>query len=379
MKTFSCFKKPALIPSIALLVAAFATLPSSAMAASEAPPPKPVKAALTVSVTQAVASEWPLILLANGNIAAWQEAVIGTEAGGLRLEEVRVNVGDRVKKGQLLARLQSDTLRADLDQTRASQREAEAAQAEATANADRARKLQPSGMISAQQANQWLTAEQTSRARVAVFKAKIRADEVRLAQTEIKAPADGSISGRLATIGAVVQAGQELFRLILGDRLEWRADVSAADLARLKPGMPATIFTASGAQVPGTIRMIAPTIDPQTRNGLVYVDITEAHDAKAGMFARGEIQLGKSGALTLPQASVQMRDGFHYVFRLGADNKVAQTRVTVGRRSGDRIEIVSGIDATQKIVSDGVGFLVDGDTVRVVAPAGADKAAGKAS
>ena len=210
------------------------------------------------------------------------------------------------------------------------------------------------------------------KARLAVFKAKIRADEVRLAQTEIKAPEAGSVSARLATIGAVVQPGQELFRLILGDRLEWRADVAAGDLARLKPGMSATIFTASGAQVPGTLRMVAPTIDPQTRNGLVYVDITEAHDAKAGMFARGEIALGKSGALTLPQSSVQMRDGFHYVFRLDADNKVVQTKVTVGRRSGDRIEIVSGIDATQKVVSNGVGFLVDGDTVRVVAPAAAD-------
>ena len=373
MKTFSCFCKPALIPRIALLVAAFAALPPAAMAASETPAATPAKAALTVSVTQAVPGEWPLLLAANGNIAAWQEAVIGAEAGGLRTEEVRVNVGDQVKKGQVLARLQSDTLRADLDQTRASLKEAEAALAEATANADRARRLQPSGMISAQQATQWLTAEQTARARLAVFKAKIRADEVRLTQTEIKAPANGAISARSATIGAVVQLGQELFRLILDERLEWRAEVPAAELARLKPGMAATVFTASGAKVAGVIRMIAPTVDAQTRNGLVYVDLADVQDAKAGMFARGEIALGKSGALTLPQSSVQMRDGFHYVFCLGDDSKVVQTKVTIGRRSGDRIETVSGIDATQKIVSDGVGFLVDGDTVRVVAPAGGAK------
>lgn len=378
MKSFSDLNKPALITGVAVLVTALAWISPApdAQAAADTPVPKAAKAALTVSVTQAMPSEWPVLLSANGNIAAWQEAVIGAEAGGLRLEDVRVNVGDRVRKGQVLARLQSDTLRADLDQTRASLKEAEASQAEATANADRARKLQPSGMISAQQATQWLTAEQTSRARLAVFKAKIRADEVRLTQTEIKAPADGAISARLATIGAVVQPGQELFRLILGERLEWRADILAADLSRLKPGMPATIFTASGSKVPGTIRMIAPTVDPQTRNGLVYVDITETRDARAGMFARGEIQLGKSDALTLPQASVQMRDGFHYVFRLGADSKVIQTKVNVGRRSGERIEILSGVDATQKIVSDGVGFLVDGDTVRVVAPL---QPAGKAS
>ena len=385
MKTFSCHQKTVLTAGAVLLATTFAAMAPTLFAATDAPEQnaaKPARAALTVSVTEAVPSEWPLLLSANGNIAAWQEAVIGAEAGGLRMEEVRVNVGDRVKKGQMLARLQSDTLRADLDQTRASLKESEAALAEATANADRARRLQPSGMITGQQATQWLTAEQTARARLAVFKAKIRADEVRLTQTEIKAPANGAISARLATIGTVVQPGQELFRLILDERLEWRADVPAADLSRLKPGMPATIFTASGAKVPGTIRMIAPTVDPQTRNGLVYVDLTDVQDAKAGMFARGEISLGKSGALTLPQSSVQMRDGFHYVFRLGDDSKVVQTKVTIGRRSGDRIEVVSGIDATQKIVSDGVGFLVDGDTVRVVAPAqptGNDKAAGKSS
>lgn len=358
----------ALIAGTIVLVAALAWTASSrnAKAAAETPAPKAAKAALAVSVTQAVPSEWPLILSANGNIAAWQEAVIGAEAGGLRLEDVLVNVGDHVKTGQVLARLQSETLRADLEQTRASLRESEAAQAEATANADRARKLQPSGMISAQQANQWLTAEQTARARVAVFKAKIKADEVRLAQTQVKAPDDGSISARLATVGAVVQPGQELFRLIRGDRLEWRAEIPAGDLQRLKPGMPASIFTASGARAPGVIRMVAPTVDPQTRNGLVYVDITQAQDARAGMFARGEIELGKSGVLTLPQSAVQMRDGFHYIFRIGADSTVIQTKVSIGRRAGDRIEVTGGVDPAQRVVSTGVGFLVDGDTVRVV-------------
>ncbi len=356
-----------------VVIAALAWL--SASTAAETAAPKAAKAALTVSVTRAEHSEWPLTLLANGNIAAWQEAIIGAEAGGLRLSEVLVNVGDRVRKGHLLARLQNATVAAEVEQTRASLQEAVATQAEATANADRARQFQSTGMMSKQQINQWLTAEQTTRARVAVLKAKLRSDEIRLAQTYVKAPDDGSISARLATVGAVVQSGQELFRLIRRDRLEWRAEVPASDLARLKPGMKATIFTASGASVPGTIRMLAPTIDAQTRNGLVYVDITEVQDARAGMFARGEIQLGRSGALTLPQSAVQMRDGFHYVFLAGADDKVIQTKVAVGRRAGERIEIASGIDAKQRVVASGVGFLADGDTVRVV-EAGA--AAGKA-
>jgi len=130
--------------------------------------------------------------------------------------------------------------------------------------------------------------------------------------------------------------------------------------------MQARIFAASDTPVEGVLRMIAPSIDPQTRNGLVYVDIKQAHDAKAGMFARGEIQLGQSGALTLPQTAVQMRDGFHYVYRVGADNKLSETKVGVGRRAGDRIEITGGIDTSQKVVASGVGFLADGDIVRVV-------------
>lgn len=374
MIKFSRPMKMGLIASAVIAATSLAWISTSPVAqAKDDNVPKASKAALTVSVTQATRSEWPLLLSANGNITAWQEAIIGAETGGQRLEEVLVNVGDRVRKGQLLARMQSQTVGAELAQTRASLQEAQASQAEASANADRARQLQSTGAMSAQQINQFLTGEQTARARVGVLEAKIKADEIRMSQTRVLAPDDGSISARLATIGAVVQPGQELFRLIRRDRLEWRAEVPASDLQLLKPGMKATVFTASGTPAPGTIRMVAPTVDPQTRNGMVYVDITKAQDAKAGMFARGEIQLGSSGALTLPQSAVQMRDGFHYVYRVGTDSKIAQIKVSVGRRSGDRIEVTNGIDASQSFVASGVGFLSDGDTVRVVAAPAAEK------
>jgi len=374
MIKFSRPMKMGLIASAVIAATSLAWLSISPVAqAKDDNVPKASKAALTVSVTQATRSEWPLLLSANGNITAWQEAIIGAETGGQRLEEVLVNVGDRVRKGQLLARMQSQTAGAELAQTRASLQEAQASQAEASANADRARQLQSTGAMSAQQINQFLTGEQTARARVGVLEARIKADEIRMSQTRILAPDDGSISVRLATIGTVVQPGQELFRLIRRDRLEWRAEVPASDLQLLKPGMKATVFTASGTPAPGTIRMVAPTVDPQTRNGMVYIDITKAQDARAGMFARGEIQLGSSGALTLPQSAVQMRDGFHYVYRVGSDSKIAQVKVSVGRRSGDRIEVTSGIDASQSFVASGVGFLSDGDTVRVVAAPAAEK------
>ncbi|MGZ8256046.1 MAG: efflux RND transporter periplasmic adaptor subunit, partial [Burkholderiaceae bacterium] len=112
---------------------------------------------------------------------------------------------------------------------------------------------------------------------------------------------------------------------------------------------------------------VAPVVDPATRNGIVYVDIAPGSSARAGTFARGEFELGNSAALTLPQSAVLLRDGFAYVFQVGPDNKVAQVKVELGRRVGDRIEVRTGLNASTRIVETGAGFLADGDTVRVVA------------
>ena len=333
------------------------------------------KAALAVTLTQLETADWPSLLTVNGDIAAWQEAVVGAEAGGLQLVEVLVNVGEHVRKGQLLARLQSNTLGADLDQTRASLQEAEAALEEAAGNAERARRLQETGALSAQQISQLLTGEKTAQARVAVLKARLKADELRLSQTKIVAPDDGTISARPATIGAVVQNGQELFRLIRNDRLEWRASVASADLGRIKTGMKASIYAANGQVLRGAVRSIAPTVDTTSRNGLVYVDLAPGQAAKAGMFARGELDLGRIAAQTLPQAAVQMRDGFHYVYRLESDSKISEVKIKVGQRLDDRIQVLSGLKAGEKVVAGGVGFLSDGDTVRVVPAPNAEKAA----
>jgi HlyD family secretion protein len=327
------------------------------------------RASLTVTVTTPQPTRWPLVIAANGNVAAWQEASIGAEAQGLRLTEVRVNVGDRVKRGQVLALLAADTLAADAAATRASLAEAEATQAEAAANAERARQLQASGAISAQQIQQYVTGEATARARSAALRARIQADQVRLAQTRILAPDDGAISSRSATVGAVLQPGQELFRLIRRERLEWRADVAASELARIKPGMAVTLTPAGGEPVKGTVRMVAPTVDAATRNGLVFVDLPQPGAAKAGMFARGEFAVGEQQALTLPQSAVLLRDGFSYVFRVGEGNKVQQVKVAVGQRSGDRVAVTSGLDAKASVVAQGSGFLADGDVVRVVSAA----------
>jgi HlyD family secretion protein len=326
--------------------------------------------ALTVSPATPQKVDWSRTLPANGNIAAWQEVVIGAEISNYRLQDVLVNVGDRVAKGQLLARIASDNVAADLAQSAAAVAEAEANAAEAKFNAERARQLRAAGFYSPQQAQQSVSAEAAAVARLEAARARKQNDELRLAQTQVRAPDAGVISSRTATVGSLTQPGQELFRLIRGGRLEWRAEVTSAELALLKPGMIATITGPTGKTAKGKLRALGPTVDAASRNALVYVDLTEAATEaglRAGMFARGEIALGVSPALTLPQSAVVLRDGFSYVFVIASDDKVALTKVAVGRRIGDRIEISSGLGADARVVASGAGFLADGDTVRVVA------------
>lgn len=326
------------------------------------------KPALTVSTVKAQKTSLPIRLTANGNVAAWQEAVISSESNGLRLSDVKVNVGDVVAKGEVLAVFAPDTPQAEVAQAKAALMEAEAAAAEAKANADRARSIESTGALSAQQISQYTTAEATAKARAASARAMLAAAELRLRYTKVLAPDAGVISARNATVGAVAGPGTELFRMIRQGRLEWRAEVTAADLRNIRIGGGAVVKAANGSELRGKVRMVAPTIDPQTRSALVYVDLPPNNGKqppfKAGMFATGAFELGTSEALTVPQQAITVRDGFSYVFRLNQDQRVSQIKVQPGRRIGERIEVLSGLAPDALIVAAGAGFLNDGDLVR---------------
>ena len=352
------------------------------------PPVEPAKAAsaarpaLTVRLTTPQTLDWPQSLPANGNVVAWQEAVIGPEIANYRITDVRVQVGDRVKKGQVLARIADDTVASEQAEAKAAVAELEASAAEAKANAERARDLREKGFYSAQLNTQYQTAQHTAQARLAAGQARLQAASLRMDKTGVLAPDDGVISARSATVGSLTQPGQELFRLIRGGRLEWRAEVPSADLGKVQAGVVATLTAPGGETVKGTVRAVAPSVDPQTRNGLVYVDLPAAGAVRAGMFARGEFQLAQSPALTLPQSAVLLREGFAYVFRIEAGPestaKVVQTKVGTGRRDSEQHVEVTGLDAAAQVVASGVGFLADGDTVRIVAAASANTSAAKA-
>lgn len=373
LKTMQKPHKLLAIGALVLLTAAALIGTSAAVRAADdkAVADKFAKPALTVTSIKPQSTALAASFGASGNIVAWQEAIVGAEINGLRINDVRANTGDAVKKGQVLATFATETVEAELAQSKASVAEAEAALAEAQANAGRAKSLEATGALSAQQIQQFTTAAKTADARLLAAKALAKVQQVRLTQTQLLAPDDGTISARLATIGAVVQAGQELFRMVRRDRLEWRAEVTASELSNVRVGQEARVTTPAGDVVVGKVRMVAPTVDPATRNVQVFVDLASNRTAKAGMFARGEFALSESSGLTLPQQAVVVRDGFSYVFAIGKDNHVKQIKVITGRRVADRIEIKSGVTADSAVVATGAGFLKDGDLVRVVAASAA--------
>ena len=357
---------------IALAIAALVVAGAFFLSRSdESKPAEAAKAAaarpaLTVTLTTPQKLDWPLVLPANGNVVAWQEAVIGAEIANYRINEVRVQVGDTVKKGQVLARIASDTVASELAEARASVAELEASAAEAKGNADRAKELKEKGFYSSQLNTQYQTAQHTAQARLAAARARQQGADLKMSKTGVVAPDDGVISARSATVGSLTQSGQELFRLIRGGRLEWRAEVPSADLGKIKAGVVAALTAPGGETVKGTVRTVSPSVDPQTRNGLVDVDLPATSAVRAGMFARGEFALAESPALTLPQSAVVLREGFAYVFRMEGEDRVAQAKVALGRRLGERIEILSGLEPAARVVATGAGFLADGDIVKVV-------------
>lgn len=346
------------VASAALLVT------TSSVARPTSPPAAPP--ALTVTRITAAAEQWPETLSAVGTVAAWQEVVIGPELGGQRLSRLLVDVGDKVKRGQLLAQLSPGTLEPDLNASRAALQEAEVNAAEAARAADRARALRGTEVLSDQAIDQALAAGNAAQARLASARARVQADTLRLAYTQVRAPDDGVISDRPAVEGALVQAGAEIMRLQRQGRLEWRAELPGPELARVAPGQSVLIKLSGTQATQGKVRKVSPQVDPQSRTGIVYVDLEPAAPVRAGLFARGEFHLDQHTVLTLPDTAVLLRDGFSYVLRIEGD-KVRQQKVTLGARRGDRVEIRKGLAPDTPVVESGVGFLADGVTVRVIA------------
>jgi RND family efflux transporter MFP subunit len=338
------------------------------MSRGPAPAPAHSLASLTVTATVPREAQWVRTLDASGVVAPWQEAIIGAQTSGLSIAQLGAAVGDVVRRGQLLARFDTATLRAEEAQLVAALTQAQGVTAQADANRTRALQLKGSGGISEQEVQRYVTEAVTAKAQVAAAQAQLEAKRVQLRQADVLAPDDGVISARTATLGAVANNGQELFRLVRQGRLEWRGEFTAAQINSITIGQTVTLQLPEGQRAKARIRQIAPLLDTRSRLGLVYADIEPGSLARGGMYVDGRVALAPSPAQVVPASSVVVRDGRSIVFRLesaGEESKVQAQAVTIGRRQGTEVEILDPLDAGGRIVAQGAGLLADGDTVRI--------------
>ena len=357
--------------ALALGVAGFSSLQPQASAAEErgqaeaAKPPAPAAAAPApaVSLIHPKTESWPELIEASGNIMPWQESHIGSEVGGLRLSSVLVNVGDTVKKGQELARLNAATVETDLDAANAQLAEAEAALAQAVATLDRAKRLAPSGGVSQQELTLYETQKHTAEARVSAARAQVKRQQLRLDYATLVAPDDGVISASSASEGAIVSAGSELFRLIRQGRLEWRAEVKGETLLKLSPGQEVTVLSPLGPEVKGRVRQLSPTIDVTTHNGLVYVDLPQGTNLKAGLRVSGTITMGKRKALVLPSSAVLNQEGVSRVLTVNPESRIEALEIKTGRTKDASVEVLAGVDEQTRVVAKNLRGLKVGEVV----------------
>jgi RND family efflux transporter MFP subunit len=364
-------KVAVMVPAAALIAAMVAGIAMRAHA--PAAPPLPAASALTVAVVQPRQARWAESIDVSGAIAPWQEASIRSLLTGERLTQVEVDVGSVVKRGQLLARYDTTMLKVVAAQSTAALAQAQASAQQARTNESRALQMNDSGGISKQDLLQYRTTAQVTKAQEDAARAQLQARMIDLQNASILAPDDGTISARTATLGSVAPVGQELFRLIRQDRLQWQAEVTAAEVASVRIGQPIVLLLPDNTLARGTVGRIAPSLDPQSRVALIYADLEPGSHARAGMYTGGRIVLGESNALVIPASALAMHDGRNNVAvvvdRDGVE-RVSLREVTTGRREGNSVEVVHGLTGTERIVGDGAGLLNEGDLVTLAsAPA----------
>ena len=380
---------------IAILAALFSLAAFPTLAADEQTEPTQSNLAPSIIAVRAESGTMTDRILVNGLIAAEEEILVQPQVEGLAIDELLVDVGATGTKGVGRAPLSDDQLVLQKSQLVANKAKAEAALAQLEAQkveveanttelektARRAEQLAKNGTYSTVQADQAEAQAVAGRAKVRsveesikvgqadidVVEAQIKDIDLRLARTEVKAPADGVITARAAKVGTIASASAgAMFTMIRDGKLELRADVSETDILRIEPGMPAEIDV-SGLREPreGSVRLVEPTLRATPRLGNVRIAFDDSDGLKSGLFAEAEIIAEEREGVTVPITSVSLsRDGATVL--LLSDGQARRTEVETGIRDGDRIEITKGLSAGDLIVAKAGAFVRDGDRVNPV-------------
>ncbi|MFN6982884.1 MAG: efflux RND transporter periplasmic adaptor subunit [Brevundimonas sp.] len=325
------------------------------------------------TVTAATVSQTNLrrTVTASGTVSAWEEVPVAAETGGLTAVAVYVDEGSYVRQGQALVQMNDVLLRAQLRQQQAQVQLAEANVARDDAALDRAQQLKERGFLSQASLDTALANQRASNANLAAARATLAQTQTQLSQATIRAPVAGLVISRSVTKGQIIAAGTELFRMVRDGRLELDAQVPETELAQVRAGQSATVTSSEAGTTSGTVRIVTPEVNANTRLGLARISLSPGAQLRPGMFARADIDVGDQPANTVPTGAVLYRDNKPGVFSLAADGRVHFQPVVILSRT-DTQTAVTGVNVGAQVIVDGAGFLNEGDRVNLAqAPGGA--------
>lgn len=378
------------------LLAALPLLSAPALAEESGPQDGASSASsvLAVSVIQPRQETLMETLLVTGSLLPREEIEVGPEIEGHRVEAILVEAGDKVEKGQVLARLSRDVLETQLAQNTANAAKARAAiaqqkaaldqalaqETEAAAAVDRARKLRTSGTVSQETLDERERAVKVARAQVAAAREALTAAEaeavfvkaqrdeieVKLKRTDIRAPASGIILSRDARLGAIALSARTtpLFRIAENGDIDLDAEVPETAMPRMHTGLEAQVEPAGFEKsLPGKVRLVSAEVDKSTRLGRVRIALPQDARLKPGAYGRALVSLGGREGLVVPQSAVMFDANGAYVLVV-ADGAIAERRITAGLKSGGRVLVTSGLTPQDRVVARAGGFLREGDRVR---------------
>ncbi len=339
--------------TLALAGVALATLVMVSGCGKKPEPPAPASAhASLVGFAAAHSITAPRQITGTGTVSAWQEVPVGAETGGLTAVSLLVDEGQSVTQGQPLLKMDDVLLQAQAKQARASYDQANKAYV-------RAQTLYKQGYLSA-------AALDNAQASMLTTQAAKETAETQLALATVRAPVSGIVTSRKAVLGQIVAQGAELFRIVRDGRVELNMQIVENDIHSITPGMPATVTAEATGTVPGTVRIVTPQIDPQTRLAFARISVPWSSGLRPGMFASGIINAGEQAVVVIPQSAVVYAQNLPAVYVPDAAGKVHLRKISVGATTADKGIIVNnGLTAGEKVITTGSGFLNDGDYVKL--------------
>jgi RND family efflux transporter MFP subunit len=308
-------------------------------------------------------------VLVTGTISARHDLPIGDGGQAERIVRVAVQVGDHVRRGQLLAQLDDSVLKPQVAQLAASLAKARAQAALSAAEYRRAIAIGQNGGLSRQNIEQSQATAAMDAANERMFAAELRQKRAELALTRIVAPVAGIVLTRDAEVGQVASpGGPALFTLEAAGRVELKGQVTEQDLAALKIGQPAQVYLIGYPHpFPGRIWLLGATINPQTRLGQVRIALRPDPALRPGAFARAVILESHAERPVLPQTAVMTDSAGSYVFIVNRKNVAVRRSVVLGGVIASGVVIDKGLTGRERVVTLAGGFLQSGETVQVQA------------